>query len=329
MHNNHQRHNEIMEENNNINNIEKTPYEEPKIEVVETPIQQEESTTPHSQDDEAPQPPANQTTDPTPEEPPREEPQKPVGGEPTGEEQNSVKAKDIKEELEPATKRKGSFIESLSELVKNTAMLTRALVGLAIVAVLLAGGIYFLKQKAKQREMASLRISQAITKVEKIQDFCTAKYYEEIVISDSHNKGELVIIYKGLLRVGFKLEKMTTDKITDTSIVVNLPVPEILETITNFKDREVFAESGKWDKNSLATFTKRAQDTIRKHAYEDCIFQLAIDSGKERMTKLFKSIGFKSVTVNVAEPEPIEIEINTPIGIKTMKINPLTGKIVK
>jgi len=325
-----------MEENNNITNTDKVPYEEPKIEVVETPIQQDESADTHSPDDGTPQSPASQASNSTTEgthseEPqePLEEPQEPTSGKEANEGQNTVKVKEIKEEIGTTPHEKGRFIDSLSELLKNTALLTRALVGLAIVAVLIGGGIYFLKQRAKQREAASLQVSQAVTKIVQKKDFCTAKYYDETVVTATHKKDELVIIFKGVVHIGFNLEKMTVERVSDTAVVVNMPAPEVLKIITNHKDREIFSEHGNWGKVNINPYVQQAHDSIMKHAYEDGIFGVAMESGKERMTKLFKGIGFKSVTVNVEEPQPIEIAVKTLTGQKIIKMNPLTGKIVK
>lgn len=270
-----------MEENNDIINNEKAPYEEPQIKVAdERPVydksfeddqEHSESENPHTKTLENDEPQLEK-------EAAQDEPQK----------------------------KKGNIIESIGLLFKNFNQLARTLIILAAV-VLVGIGIYSLQHRAKHKKIMRT-ITQTVVEVRKIKEFCTASYREEMVVSTTRKKfmkhEDLAIIVKGTVRVGFNLSTLTTQMTSDTSIIVNIPYPIVLDVITNPSDFETFQEDGHWDHELVTTYKNLARVMILNHAKADGIMHDAEENGKEKIAELFRRIGFTDVTVNVVDSKP-------------------------
>lgn len=270
-----------MEENNDIINNEKAPYEEPEIKVAdETPVQDKpfEDDGGHTESEDL-HTKTIENDGPQPEEDAAQE--------------------------EPH-KKKGNIIESIGLLFKNFNQLARTLIILAAV-VLVGVGIYSLQHRAKHKKIMRT-ITQTVVEVRKIKEFCTASYHEEMVVSTTRKKfmkhEDLAIIVKGTVRVGFNLSTLTTQVTSDTSIIVNIPYPIVLDVITNPSDFETFQEDGHWDHELVTTYKNLARVMILNHAKADGIMQDAEDNGKEKIAELFRRIGFTNVTVNVVDSKP-------------------------
>lgn len=227
----------------------------------------------------------------------------------------------IAAEADPPKGRR-NIIASISSLFKSTSQLLRTVIILAVV-LLVAFGIFSLQHRAKHKKVVRT-ITQTVVEVKKIKEFCTANYQEETVVVARRKKllrtEELAIIAKGTVRVGFDLSKMTTRLTSDTSIVVELPAPIVLDVITNPGDFDIFEENGKWDQKVVTTYKNLARATILNHAKAEGIMEDAEKNGVEKLTLLFKRMGMKSVTINVAHPEPPRTESGTPFegGMLTM-----------
>lgn len=219
----------------------------------------------------------------------------------------------IAAEADPPKGRR-NIIASISSLFKSTSQLLRTVIILAVV-LLVAFGIFSLQHRAKHKKVVRT-ITQTVVEVKKIKEFCTANYQEETVVVARRKKllrtEELAIIAKGTVRVGFDLSKMTTRLTSDTSIVVELPAPIVLDVITNPGDFDIFEENGKWDQKVVTTYKNLARATILNHAKAEGIMEDAEKNGVEKLTLLFKRMGMKSVTINVAHPKPPRTESGTP-----------------
>ena len=270
-----------MEENNDIINNEKAPYEEPQIKVADEASVYDKSFEDDQEHTES-EGPHTKTLE-------NDEPQL-----------EKEAAQD-----EPQIK-KGNIIESIGLLFKNFNQLARTLVILAAV-VLVGVGIYSLQHRAKHKKIMRT-ITQTVVEVRKIKEFCTASYREEMVVSTTRKKfmkhEDLAIIVKGTVRVGFNLSTLTTQVTSDTSIIVNIPYPIVLDVITNPSDFETFQEDGHWDHELVTTYKNLARVMILNHAKADGIMHDAEENGKEKIAELFHRIGFTDVTVNVVDPKP-------------------------
>lgn len=175
---------------------------------------------------------------------------------------------------------------------------------LAIGALILLGLGHFQKQGWGHKKI-NRSITNTITEIKKIKEFCTANYCDETIVTATRKRrigqDEIAIVVKGTVRAGFNLEEMNTVVKNDTSIVVVLPKAQVLDVITNPSDCETFVETGRWTPRQVTKYKEIARQRIRNHAETDGLLKDAEEHGKERLRLLFFSMGFKDVTVVVEE----------------------------
>ena len=169
----------------------------------------------------------------------------------------------------------------------------------------------------------SLKIADTknvVEHVREISEFTTASYYEEFVVQESKIvakeslfgfkkdqvdsvQNEIVIILKGKVRAGFDLSKMTEADLCAKSdtLLVQLPAPELFDVIINPSDYEIFIEEGKWSHDEIQAFQVQSKEQLRTHALQEDIIGKAKTEGKERLTNLFKTFGYKVVEVSIKE----------------------------
>ena len=169
----------------------------------------------------------------------------------------------------------------------------------------------------------SLKIADTknvVEHVREISEFTTASYYEEFVVQESKIvakeslfgfkkdqvdsvQNEIVIILKGKVRAGFDLSKMTEANLCAKSdtLLVQLPAPELFDVIINPSDYEIFIEEGKWSHDEIQAFQVQSKEQLRTHALKENIIGKAKTEGKERLTNLFKTFGYKVVEVSIEE----------------------------
>ena len=169
----------------------------------------------------------------------------------------------------------------------------------------------------------SLKIADTknvVEHVREISEFTTASYYEEFVVQESKIvakeslfgfkkdqvdsvQNEIVIILKGKVRAGFDLSKMTEADLCAKSdtLLVHLPAPELFDVIINPSDYEIFIEEGKWSHDEIQAFQVQSKEQLRTHALQEDIIGKARTEGKERLTNLFKTFGYKVVEVSIKE----------------------------
>lgn len=207
-----------------------------------------------------------------------------------------------------------STLGKIGTLLGSLNQLARTLIVLAVVAVVV-WGFFSIRQRARHKKVVR-SITQTVIEVKKIKEFCTANYYEETVVTATRKRlmksEDLAIIVKGTVRVGFDLSHMNTRLTSDTSIVIDLPAPIVLDVITNPSDFETFQEDGHWDHKQVTTYKNMARAMILHHAKADGIMQDAEENGVAKLTLLFKRMGMKQVTVNVVQPEPTSTESGVP-----------------
>ncbi len=269
--------------NTTLDTETQSPAEEPQHTSNEEPQDQTEETSPAAEEPAEPEPQELSATAPTPS---AQDPDRP----------------------------RQNIFESIGNLMKSTSHLLRTIIILAVV-LLVAWGIFSLQHKAKHKRVVRT-ITQTVVEVQKIKEFCTANYQEETVVVAHRKKllksEDLAIIVKGTVRVGFDLSQMNSRLTSDTSIVIDLPAPIVLDVITNPSNFETFEEEGHWDHKQVTTYKNMARAMILHHAKADGIMQDAVENGVAKLTLLFKRMGMKQVTVNVAQPEPTPTESGVP-----------------
>ena len=109
----------------------------------------------------------------------------------------------------------------------------------------------------------------------------------------------MVIIIKGKVRAGFDMSALTEKDIIieNKTIRIKLPPVEILDVITNPSNFETFVESGKWSFDEVNEYKKEARESLEKSAIDGGILDLAKESGVEKLTTLFKNLGFAEVVI--------------------------------
>ena len=212
------------------------------------------------------------------------------------------------------------FFEYLS---KNIAAKVATIV---VAAVVVIGGFLFLKMNPFGWNINFLGISElkiddtanVVEKIKKISEFTTACYYEEFVLKEEKKEAsklegvakfvkvqadstlnEIVILSKGTVRAGYDLSKISaTDLlISNDTISISLPEPEVFDVILNPSDYEFFIREGKWSHEEITAIQSTAKDRVLNDALGAGILEKADVVGKERIQGLFKTFGFNVVKI--------------------------------
>ena len=127
-----------------------------------------------------------------------------------------------------------------------------------------------------------------------------ANPYEPVMLKDSIKTGSIVFIVKTKVRAGYDLSKISNQDLVlqGDTLSVNLPGVEIFDIIANPSDWEVFHSDGYWEDSEIRALQTEAKETIRKDAVNSGLLQKAESFGKESLTSLFKTFGFPEVILN-------------------------------
>lgn len=213
------------------------------------------------------------------------------------------------------------FFEYLS---KNIAAKVATIV---IAAAVLIGGFFLLKMNPFGWNINFLGISElkiddtanVVEKIKKISEFTTACYYEEFVLKEEKKEAsklegvaklvkveadstlnEIVILSKGTVRAGYDLSKISaTDLIiSNDTITISLPEPEIFDVILNPSDYEFFVREGNWSHEEITAIQSTAKERVLNDAINAGVLVKADVVGRERIQGLFKTFGFKVVKLH-------------------------------
>ncbi len=114
---------------------------------------------------------------------------------------------------------------------------------------------------------------------------------------------KLLLVAHGKVIAGLDLSTMKPENFSGSgdSIVIKLPAPQILETILDNNSTRVYDRDRglltKGDLNLEATARQLAEGEIRQAACEGGILDEANRSAIQQLTILFKTAGFKEVTI--------------------------------
>lgn len=186
--------------------------------------------------------------------------------------------------------------------------------------LLLLAGVIFLAYKFDLFPKRTLKIDKTVNvvdEVQKIGEFSTACYYEEVVVKNTKSseinnsylgslvkadfQDQLVVIARGKVKAGFDLTKLGKDDLVvrHDTISVNLPPVEVFDVIVNPSDYEVYVEDGTWSHDEVAQLTASGKDQILQDAKNFNILQKAEENGLVKLKELFVALGFNEVILNV------------------------------
>lgn len=201
--------------------------------------------------------------------------------------------------------------------------LSGRIAGVVFVALLLVGGWIALQYFNINlfgfkfgRELKIDKTANVIEKIRSISEFTTACYYEEAVLKSGKTEAgkqnklmslvhieadslhsEVVILAKGRVRAGYDLGKILAEQIiiSNDSISISLPTPEIFDVIVNPSDYEMYIEEGKWSHDEISALQAEYRNALTEKSKESGLLQKANEAGKTRLESLFKVLGFSYV----------------------------------
>ena len=160
-------------------------------------------------------------------------------------------------------------------------------------------------------------LSQTITEMKKISEFCTSTYVGEVMVIDEEKhflkKKNIVLIVKGKVRAGFDLTKMQTEVVGDTTINVTIPPPTVLDIITNPSDIRTFSEKGSWSHERTTITKNAARAKLLELVMEENLLLTAEDNGLRQLEAIFSAFGFKHVNISLGNSADDD-DFDTVIG---------------
>lgn len=189
--------------------------------------------------------------------------------------------------------------------------------------LLLLGGIYiglshfkliplnynfFQLTQKKEAEFANTAL--VVEDVKAVAKLFTQQYLNEILVTKIHKSSswfggedKLIMIAKGKCFAGTNLSKLKAEDIRiipDSAFCeITIPKAEILETIINPTDFQIYKAEGYWEDNYKATQAVKAEAVkqLEKMAFASGILEKANQKSEKLMTDFMKSIGFKTIKV--------------------------------
>ena len=126
---------------------------------------------------------------------------------------------------------------------------------------------------------------------------------EEMV--DTVRKGffsddELVRIYYGTLRLGIDMQSLSEDAISVQGDTLQVTLPKVDLLDKDFIDEaktKPFYESGKWSPQAHQALYQKAQAQMLQHCLTKENVNAAQSNAESQLSNLFKSLGYKNVTL--------------------------------
>lgn len=215
----------------------------------------------------------------------------------------------------------GAAGSAVGGAVASVAMPLLTKIIIAAVALSVTGGaitaaVHYIK---KANELKIADTPNVVEKIKKISEFTTYTYVEEFVLAQKKSVAEeesifsffktseapdsthheIVLITRGKVRAGYDLSKITEQhlKISNDTISILLPAPEVFNAIINPSDNDIFIEEGKWSHEEITAMQVNCREKLLNNAMERDILKNADKHGEEKIRHLFKSFGFKEVVV--------------------------------
>lgn len=118
----------------------------------------------------------------------------------------------------------------------------------------------------------------------------------------------ILLVTHGEVTAGFDLSALSEKDITivGDSLTIRLPSPHLLSTRLDNDQTKVFDRRSGWltkgDLNLESEARQQAESAITKAACDGKILNEANDRGKQQLETLFKTIGFKTISVLTSAP---------------------------
>ena len=206
----------------------------------------------------------------------------------------------------------------------NIIIFVAILVGLVIVASIIVSNMNLKKRKSGLQIADTSAFVIAIRQIAELTTFC---FFEEkimverkakdivdnkisnLIASKLHKQDgflvsdEICIIAKGIVRAGYKLDKLTGKdiRIIDGVLQIKLPQAEILDVIVNPKGYDFYVEDGDWNEEQVKEIKTQAKEQIKNDALKLGIIEKATKNGEAKLKALFLSFGFKDVVLEYQE----------------------------
>lgn len=194
------------------------------------------------------------------------------------------------------------------------------LIAIALLVLLVVIGLRIYNNITEKKSYYE-SLSQTITEMKQISEFCTAQYLGEVMFKDEEKVGlknkVLVLIMKGTVRAGFDLTNMQTELVGDTTLNVTLPPAKVLDIITNPDDTKTFVERGNWKHERVTADKNAARAKLLELVLEDNLLATAEENGIRQLTSIFMAFGFKHVNIkiaNCAEPEDFDTIVGDSVS---------------
>lgn len=194
---------------------------------------------------------------------------------------------------------------------------------LVIVIVLaIMGGLYlgyrlnlFSFPSFGRKPLTIEKTANVVDEIKKIGEFTTACYYEEIAMHDTridttsilgithYKSNEIVLVGKGIVRVGFNLAKITEEALNahEDTLEIRLPDVEVFDVILNPSDFSIEYEDGTWDNEMLKPIKAEAKKQLEANAIASGILKRANESGRKHIKSMFATFGYNEVCFITAE----------------------------
>lgn len=190
------------------------------------------------------------------------------------------------------------------------------LIAIALLVLLVVIGLRIYNNITEKKSYYE-SLSQTITEMKQISEFCTAQYLGEVMFKDEEKVGlknkVLVLIMKGTVRAGFDLTNMQTELVGDTTLNVTLPPAKVLDIITNPDDTKTFVERGNWKHERVTADKNAARAKLLELVLEDNLLATAEENGIRQLTSIFMAFGFKHVNIKIADSAGPE-DFDTVVG---------------
>ena len=118
-----------------------------------------------------------------------------------------------------------------------------------------------------------------------------------------HKSNEIVLVGKGIVRVGFNLAKITEEALNahEDTLEIRLPDVEVFDVILNPSDFSIEYEDGTWDNEMLKPIKAEAKKQLEANAIASGILKRANESGRKHIKSMFATFGYNEVCFITAE----------------------------
>ena len=177
-----------------------------------------------------------------------------------------------------------------------------------VVVAAIAGGYFYYQRylQPKEEDIVIDKTATVVDEIRKISEFTSACYYEEMVLGyRKKKKDEMVLIANGKVRAGFDLSSIEPDDviINGDSLLIALEPAKIFDIIINPSGYDVFVEKGKWSHDQMTTIKDDARNKLAANANAYGILDKATEYGREKLSAILKTFGYKEVVVSIKEPD--------------------------